>query len=125
MIWVVTDHEITRDDLLRLVQARGYAAHHIDCVEDVASRAKFSRPALLIIDCGLQGSFDLVTTMRGDAFTRQIPLVMFATSNEEFRKEAMRRGADAFVPKRSLDWAELLVEVERLVGPPPGLAHPR
>ena len=31
------------------------------------------------------------------------------------------RGADAFVLKGSLDWADLLTEIERFVGPPPGV----
>jgi CheY-like chemotaxis protein len=125
MIWIVTDEPLTKDELLPLVKERGYEAAHVDCVEDVRKRAKFARPALLIIDCGVRDSFALVTAMREEPLTRDIPLVMFTTSNDAFREEAISRGADAFVLKRSLDWAELLEEIERLAGPAPGLDHPR
>jgi CheY-like chemotaxis protein len=80
---------------------------------------------LLVIDCGVPESFELVSAVREEPFTRDIPLVMFATANEAFRDEAMARGADAFVLKRSMDWAELLPEIERLAGPAPGRPHPR
>src|SRR4051794_36369303 len=125
MIWVVADHPPTKVELVPLVQGKGYEAAHIDCVDDVPKRAKFRRPALLIIDCSVKGSFDLISIMREDPFTKQIPLIMFATSNEDFREEAMRRGAEAFVLKRSLDWGELLPEIQRLAGPPPGAKHAR
>lgn len=124
MIWVVTDEPKTRNELVHLVRGRGYEAAPVDCVEDVPKRAKFARPALLVIDCGVGDSFELVTAMRADAFTRPVPLVMFATSNEAYHEEALSRGADAFVLKRSLDWAELLPEIERLIGPPTNPRRP-
>lgn len=125
MIWIVTDQPLMKDELVELVRRRGYDAAHIDCVDDVIKRAKFARPSLLIIDCSVRQSFALVSEMRAEPFTRNIPLVMFATSHEEFRAEAMSRGADAFVLKQSLDWGELLPEIERLVGPAPGPRHER
>ncbi|HEX8912887.1 MAG TPA: hypothetical protein VF796_11045 [Humisphaera sp.] len=125
MIWVVTDQSHTKDELLPLVAGRGYEAVHIDCVDDVRKRAKFARPALMVIDCGVAESFALVSALRAEPWTRDLPLIMFATANPEYRDEALARGADAFVVKRSLDWAELLPEIERLVGPPPGPLHPQ
>lgn len=120
MIWVVTDGSKTRDELVPLVESRGYTAEHIECVTDVPHRAMFRKPALMIIDCGVQGSFDLLSAMHADPRTQPIPLIMFATSELAPRDEALARGADAFVQKRSLDWAELFPEIQRLAGPPPG-----
>lgn len=124
MIWVVTDVSHTKDELIPLIEKRGYTARHIDCVSDVTKMAKFSRPALLILDCGIANSSDLVTKIRADPQMVKLPLVMFTTSNEDHRVEAMSRGADAFVLKRSMDWAELLHEIIRFVGPPPGVTVP-
>ena len=119
MIWVVSEGSRTRDELVPLLEARRYAVTHLDCADNVPHQAMFRRPALIIVDCGVHGSLDLVSTLRGDPRTQPIPLIMFATSELITRDEALARGADAFVQKRSLDWAELFPEIQRLGGPPP------
>jgi hypothetical protein len=47
---------------------------------------------------------------------RWIPVMMFSTSDENLKDDAILRGADSYVPKGSLDWVELLAEVARLAG---------
>lgn len=120
MIWVVTNVEKTRDELVSILQAKGYVAEHIACVDGVPDRALFRCPALMIIDCTVEGSFDLVSAMRAEPRTCTVPLIVFATSDPSHQAEALARGADAFILKRTLDWAELLPAIVNLVGPPPG-----
>ena len=118
MIWIVTDHPQTKDDLHHLIAGRGYPAEYVDCAHNVPNEAKFRRPMLLVLDCALRESFNLVTAMRTDPVTQPIPLVMFSAADKRDQAEALARGADAFILKQSLDWAELLTEIERLAGPP-------
>lgn len=120
MIWVVTDEATTRDELTGLLRSKGYVAEHVECVDDVPKRALFRCPSAMVIDCTVQGSFDLVSAMRAEPRTCQVGLIMFATGDPQYRVEALARGADAFVLKQTLDWAELFPEIQRLAGPPPG-----
>jgi two-component system alkaline phosphatase synthesis response regulator PhoP len=120
MIWVVTDHHPTRQDLVPLIVARGYEVEEIDCGDEVPKRVRFRTPSLVILDCGMNGSFDTLASIRAESRQRRIPVVMFSNGGESLREKALMKGADAFVQKGSLDWAELLIEVARFVGPPRG-----
>lgn len=120
MIWVVTNHHDTRKSLAPLIAAKGYPVEEFDCGEEVLKRVRFQSPALIIIDCGVSDSFDMLTAIRGEARSRAIPIVMFSIDDQNLKDKALLAGADAYVPKGSLDWAELLVEVVRFAGPPTG-----
>jgi hypothetical protein len=45
---------------------------------------------------------------------------MFSIDDQNLKDRALLAGANAYVPKGSMDWAELLVEVARYAGEPPG-----
>jgi len=67
-------------------------------LEAVCSRP----PALLILDIGLPGmdGWEVLRRMRQDPECRGVPvLVLTAHAQEEYRLEADRRGADAFMTK--------------------------
>ncbi|HKQ49717.1 MAG TPA: response regulator [Phycisphaerae bacterium] len=120
MIWVVTNHQDTRRSLAPLIAAKGYQVTEFDCGEEVLKRVRFQTPTLIIIDCGVSGSFDMLKAIRGEARSRAIPVVMFSIDDQILKDQALLSGADAYVPKGSLDWAELLIEVVRFAGPPTG-----
>lgn len=124
MIWVVTNHDQTGQSLVPLIAAKGYHVVELDCGTEVLKRVAFETPALIIIDCGVSDSFEMLKTIRGDARLRPIPVVMFSIDDQNLMNKAILAGADAYVPKGSLDWAELLVEVVRFAGQPPGLNAP-
>src|ERR1700677_1182467 len=121
MIWVVTDHHSTRELLVPLINAKGYKAADIECGDEVLKRIQFQMPVLVVVDCGLPDSFELIAKVRGGARSRSVPIVMFTRADEDLREKAILKGADAFIPKGSMDWAELLVEIRRFAGPPPAL----
>ena len=123
MIWVITDHHDTRVVLVPLIVKVGYRVTEIDCGEHVVKRIQFQWPRLFIIDCALPDGFELIAKIRADHRARSIPIVMFSTGSENFKDKALLLGADAYVPKGSLDWAELLAEIGRFAGPPP-LSNP-
>jgi CheY-like chemotaxis protein len=120
MIWVVTSHAQTREALVPLVAAKGYEVAGVECGDEVVKRARFRKPTLVIIDCALPDSFDLLARIRAEPVARETPLVMFSIDDDDVREKALLKGADAYVPKGSLDWAELLMEIHRYAGPPAG-----
>jgi CheY-like chemotaxis protein len=120
MIWVVTNHANTRQSLMPLIAAQGYPVEEFECGDEVLKRARFQSVALIIIDCGFADSFELLKAIRGESRTRAIPVVMFSIDDQNLKEKALLAGADGYVPKGSLDWVELLVEVVRFAGPPTG-----
>jgi CheY-like chemotaxis protein len=119
MIWVVTDHRSTREVLVPLISAKGYKVAEIECGDEVLKRVRFQISALMVVDCGLPDSFELIAKVRSEPRSRSVPIVMFTRADEDLREKAILKGADAYVPKGSMDWAELLVEIRRFAGPPP------
>jgi|SRR5579871_5390188 len=119
MIWVVTDHRETREALVPLIEKLSYEVGVIDCSDEVAKRIVFQSPALIIIDCGIDGGFELISKVRSHRKPKMAPIVMFSHDEQNLREKSLLLGADAYVPKGSLDWAELMEEVRRFAGPPP------
>jgi DNA-binding response OmpR family regulator len=118
MIWIVTNHPKTGSDLAPLITARGYQVATIECGEEVYKRIRFQTPSLVILDCGLPDSFEVLAGIRTHAPTKPIPVIMFSIDDKNVKDQALARGADAYVPKGSLDWAELLAQVIRFAGSP-------
>jgi CheY-like chemotaxis protein len=119
MILVVTDHRRTREILAPLVAAKGYKVAEIECGDELLKRVRFQVPSLVVLDCGMPDSFEMIAKVRAEPRTFSIPVIMFTNASEDLREKALLKGADAYVPKGSLDWAELLAEIQRFAGPPP------
>src|SRR4051812_3585609 len=117
-VLVVAAHPSTRDAIVSLAAAKGYDADALDCDDELMKRLRFGKPSVVILDCGVPDSFDVLDRIRGDALARATPVVVFSTEDENLRERALLRGAAAYVPKASLDWAELFVEIQRFAGPP-------
>jgi len=120
MIWVVTEHHETRRSLASLLTQKGYQATEIDCGDEVVRRVRFQEPRAIILDCGVRDSFEMLKSLRAEQKARNVPVVMFSVDDQNLKEKALLTGADAYVPKGSLDWAELLMEVMRFAGKPEG-----
>ncbi|MCK6477498.1 MAG: response regulator [Phycisphaerales bacterium] len=119
MIWVVTNNRRTRHTLVPLIAAKGYTTLDLDCGDEVPRRMQFQIPSLVIIDCGMPDSFKTLAELRAQPNSHVVPVVMFSDDAPGHRERALLGGANAFVEKGTLDWAELLAEVTRFAGPPP------
>jgi len=85
--------------LVSLVTATGYAVDAADCSDSVLQRLRFRKPSLVVLDCGLADSFELLTRIRAEPRVAATPVVMFSIDDEDVREKAMLRGADGYVPK--------------------------
>lgn len=119
MILLVASHPDSRHLLPRLISAQGYPIASLDCSDDLLPRLRFQPPALLIVDCDIPDSFDTLDLVRTSPATTALPVIMYSHSDANIRDKALAKGATAFIPKGSLDWADLLTEITRLLGPPP------
>ena len=142
MIWIVTDNLTTRKGLLTLGGEMGYAVASHECAEDVRAQMRFARPRLLIVDCELPDGFALIRSIREDVRVGGTCVIVFsaaepdanpagappahdadaartAAAAAELERTALAHGADAFVAKGALDWAQLRPKILRLAGPPP------
>ena len=118
MLWVVTDHAETRTSLVPLIASKQYEVAEIECGDEVRKRIQFQAPTLVIIDCAMPDSFDMLAIIRAQPRQKPIPIIMFSKDDEHLKEKALLQGANAYVPKGSMDWAELLLEVVRFAGPP-------
>jgi CheY-like chemotaxis protein len=118
MICIVTDHTETRELLVPLIATKGYETAGIECGDEVIKRMRFRPVSLVVIDCGLPDSFELIQKIRAESKGRSVPVVLFTRADEDLQEKAMLKGADAYVPKGSLDWVELLSEIQRFAGSP-------
>lgn len=86
----------------------------LTALEDMAT----DPPALVILDIGLPGmdGWELLRRMRLDPQCNRVPvLVLTAHAQEEYRLEADRRGADAFMTK-PFEPDDLRAVASRLLG---------
>ena len=118
MILLVASHTNTRAALEPLIAASGYEVAAIECDDEVHKRLRFRLPSAVVIDCGVPDSFEVVAKIRADIHWRNVPLLMFSADDQSLREDALLKGADAYVPKGSLDWAELIAEIRKFAGPP-------
>ncbi len=115
MLWVVCDDHSTRQTLAELIGINGYEVDGIECGEALRKRIRFQAPAVVVIDCGIAAAFDMIRHVRAERHTLQTAVIMFSRDEQNLREKALAHGADAYVPKGSLDWAELLEEIRKFV----------
>jgi DNA-binding response OmpR family regulator len=100
LIVVVEDAEEVRDLLTLLLEQDGYQVRACENGDQAFALIRSERPALVITDlmlgetCGL----DLVTRLRSDLVS-PIPPVIVCSGFHGFEREALERGAAAFIPK--------------------------
>jgi len=118
MIWVVCDDQATCTTLAGLIKTKGYEVHGIVCGDDFRKHIRFQTPELVIIDCGIADAFEMIRDVRGQRRAQPTAVIVFSRDELNLREKALAHGADAYVPKGSLDWAELLDEIQKFARPP-------
>jgi CheY-like chemotaxis protein len=117
-IVVVDDSDEIREIYETILSAAGYRVLSCSDAERAFEVIQRERPGLVLTDIGLgvTSGLDLITRLRSDL--AEPPLVVACSGFTDFQREAIRRGAHAFLPK-PFDADILLAAVaEGLAGKP-------
>ena len=115
-VLVVDDHPDQCTMLGRLLR---YAGHDATCVTDGPAALDALRertPDLVLLDVMLPGlsGYDVLATLRSDARTRAVPVIMYsALSDPAARKRALDLGAQEYLVKALTGFDLLAATVER------------
>ena len=121
MILVVDDHDDTRHVLIKLLNASGYEAIGVCDGAQALLFLKTHRPRLIILDCHMPclNGFEVLQVIRSDAALVDLPVLMFS-ADRAAEGPSLRQGAQGFILKGSLDWAQVLAAVEKHTHCPAG-----
>ncbi len=119
-IFVVNDSAEFLDIMRELLQDEQYNVTTTNFVPDTFAQIESANPSLLLIDLvvGEEAGWDLLTELRREATTRQIPVILVSTTAsllERTRDEHAAVGGDRYLVK-PFDLDELLTMVQDLVG---------
>ncbi len=109
-------------DLVReLLQDEHYNVTTTNFVPRTLHQIETARPSVLIVDLcyGEQAGWDLLTELRQEAATRQIPVILVSTSKQYLdraEEEQAMWGGDRYLLK-PFDLDELLRMIRELIGP--------
>jgi PleD family two-component response regulator len=112
LVMLVDDSKMVRVKSSRLLAAHDFqvvtAVDGIDALKQLENCC----PDLLITDVDMPGmdGFGLVAALKGDARTRQIPLVMITSAEDRHREEALRVGV-GLVMGKPYDEAALIAHI--------------
>ena len=109
-------------DLHRVMQALlRYAGHEGICVasgQAALEQIKDALPDVVLLDLMMPelSGLDVLHTLRADARTKQLPVIMFSGVSDERRiKELIDAGANDFWVKGKFDFDELKVRLDRYI----------
>ena len=120
-IFVVNGSAAFLDVVRELLQDERYNVTTTNFVPQTFKQIEISRPSLLIVDLihGEMAGWDLLTELRHEAATRDIPVILVSTSERLLEKAEAERviwGGDRYFLKPfSLD--ALLQAIQELIGP--------
>jgi CheY-like chemotaxis protein len=120
-IFVVNGSAAFLDVVRELLQDERYNVTTTNFVPQTFKQIEISRPSLLIVDLihGEMAGWDLLTELRHEAATRDIPVILVSTSERLLEKAETERviwGGDRYFLKPfSLD--ALLQAIDELIGP--------
>jgi CheY-like chemotaxis protein len=113
---IVDDNLDAAKPLARLLRLGGHNAECIDSGERALAHLQHHRPSLLLLDVMMPGmdGMEVLRRVRTDARLRDLPVVMFsAISDDSYRAEALRKGAQDYIVKANLDFQALLRRIEQ------------
>ncbi len=122
-ILLVEDHTTMRDAMRMVLEGEGFSVDEAADAPAALDSVRRAPPALIFLDLNIPGGpgLDVLTALKGDASTHDIPVIVVTAEGEEGRSSAIGRGAEDYLTKPFSPRA-LLQAVERgLAGSgPPG-----
>jgi CheY-like chemotaxis protein len=120
-IFVVNGSAAFLDVVRELLQDERYNVTTTNFVPQTFKQIEISRPSLLIVDLihGAMAGWDLLTELRHEAATRDIPVILVSTSERLLEKAETERviwGGDRYFLK-PFSFDALLQAIDELIGP--------
>ncbi len=115
-ILIVDESPTDRQYLSELLSKRGYQCVTADGGDEGIAKSKTEQPDLILMDVVMPGvdGYRATRTIARDEATKQIPIIMCTTRNQETdRIWGLRQGAKDYVMK-PIDCNELLAKVAAL-----------
>lgn len=118
-ILLVEDNELNRDMLSRRLERRGFQVVLAFDGQEGVDKAAAEMPDLVLMDMDLPvlDGWDATRVLRANPRTASIPVIaLTAHALVQDRERALRAGCNAYHSK-PVDFAELLLRIEELLGP--------
>lgn len=115
-ILIVDDSPTERHILTQILTGAGYEISTAESGDEGVERAKQLKPDLIVMDVVMPGTngFQATRALSKDDTTKDIPVIMCTTKNQETDKIwGMRQGAKDYVTK-PVNGAELLAKITAL-----------
>ena len=102
MIYCVEDEKNIRELLVYTLETTGFSARGFADGRELRSALKKELPALILLDIMLPGEdgYSLLSKLKADSETRNIPVIMVTAKEAEFDKvKGLEGGADDYITK--------------------------
>jgi CheY-like chemotaxis protein len=116
-ILIVDDERRNRDLLEVMLQSAGYVVMLADGSAEALRMAAHEKPDLILLDVMMPGmdGYQVAASIKGDAATRQIPIILLTSLDDRnSRAHGLRAGAEDVLTK-PVNHAELYERVSRLL----------
>lgn len=119
-ILIVEDHPTMREAMRLVLDGEGYDLDEASDGDTAIARIRAAPPDLVFLDLHIPGADGtaVLRTVRDDAATRDVRVIVVTATGEEGRAEALALGADGYVTK-PFSPAELLATVRAALALPP------
>lgn len=119
-ILIVEDHPTMREAMRLVLDGEGYDLDEASDGDTAIARIRAAPPDLVFLDLHIPGTDGtaVLRTVRDDAATRDVRVIVVTATGEEGRAEALALGADGYVTK-PFSPAELLATVRAALALPP------
>jgi len=120
-ILVVDDSLDTAMPMARMISHFGHHGEYVTSGEAALEFVKNRLPDLMLLDVMMPGidGLEVLRNLRSDPKTAKLPVVLFsAISDPAYRAHALQKGANDYWVKASVDFDELRIRIERLLGGP-------
>jgi CheY-like chemotaxis protein len=99
-ILVVEDSEEVRELIVLLLEGEGFSVDSCEDADQALAKVRRERPDLILTDLmlGATSGLDLITRIRSD-LAPPVPPIVVCSGFTGFEREALQRGAEAFIPK--------------------------
>jgi CheY-like chemotaxis protein len=120
-ILLAEDDRILRKAGEATLKKKGYTVIAAVDGEDALAKARASRPDLILLDVimpKLQG-FEVLASLKGDAATREIPVIMLSNLQEDAEvRRAVEGGAVGYLVKSNIELDALAGKIAEVLGRP-------